>query len=151
MDEQESEDNLGVTASQTTEPFPGDDPRTPLALTSSESEEEEFPDSQVSSGWMGKAITYYNRREKQQGEKAEQLLEELVKDLQPELVLKNGHPAELMEWLQDPETLQAYLKHCKESFINFGDAVYGILADRQRYVEWVSEWKCKAGAEAHKD
>ena len=152
-DPESDEDNLGVTASQTTEPFPGDDERTPVNLSSrsssSEAEEDEDQrDSQVSSGWLGKAINYYSRREERESEKAQKLLDDLLKDLQPELIWKDAYPAypkQVTEWLKDPETLKAYMAHCKDSLMNFGDAVYGILSSRTRYVEWVTEWKCKAG------
>lgn len=101
-------------------------------------------DSQVSSGWMGKGINFaFHEHEKEKSR--EKHVESMLKELKADMAihrgfdeLKNRAVARLMA---DENVFEFYVEYCRSSLQRFGDVVYGQLADRGHYLEWILEKK----------
>lgn len=91
-------------------------------------EEEEQRDSQVSSGWLGKAYVQFNKQEKEieelqklrasRAKAFDELHERLAKDL-------------------DVEVAEGYVKWCKKCIDQYGDYVYEHLCEVKTYWHWL--------------
>ena len=111
---------------------------------SSDSEDSMHRCSQVSSGWMGRAIAAGNkmdreRKEKEAAEEAERskkekidmLMDEIRKDLEKEMDCE----------LKGTEMWVGYADWCRHAFNTYGDNVYDHLATVENYQSFVSHFK----------
>ena len=90
------------------------------------------PDSQVSSGWMGKVYNYEARREKR--EKAKATIQQCMQDLESDL--RNDDDV-------DGSLLPDYLLYCQRSLAIHGVTCYTTLANTRHYLEWVGKQKAQ--------
>lgn len=102
-------------------------------------EEEELPDSQVSSGWLGKTIAWENeqkyleRLDREHKQKVEYQLRSMQYEI--EEALKEDIGTKCLVW-------QGYKEWARKALIRHGHAAYGHLAS-------VKTWKDWCRAEAH--
>lgn len=92
----------------------------------------EFPCSQVSSGWMGKAISRGNALEKK--EQAKRVLEGCLRDLESDLRVDEK---------VDLNFLPEYLRYCKRSLQAYGPCAYTTLVSGQHFLQWLGLQKSK--------
>ena len=92
----------------------------------------EFPCSQVSSGWMGKAISRGNALEKK--EQAKRVLEGCLRDLESDLRVDEK---------VDVEFLPEYLRYCRRSLQAYGSCAYTTLVSGQHFLQWLGLQKSK--------
>lgn len=88
-------------------------------------------DSQVSSGWMGKAINHYSRQEEKEN-RLHQLVQSVHNDLESQVMSK----LEEAEWT-------SYQEWCLETLRCFGDCVYPKLAKLDFFKTWCSNRKAQ--------
>ena len=92
----------------------------------------EFPCSQVSSGWMGKAISRGNAMEKK--ERAKHLMESWLRDLEGDLRADEK---------VDANFLPEYMRYCRRSLQAYGPCAYTTLVSGQHFLQWLGMQKSK--------
>lgn len=106
-------------------------------------EDSDCRDSQVSSGWMGKAINHYGRQER----KEQKLIESLADDLKTDLAMKISSgdlpDGKVQNLLVNDAVFNQYLEYARSCFHRFGELIYSNLASAVCYLEWVEEEKAK--------
>ena len=108
----------------------------PQSTSSSEEEEEveeeAWPDSQVSSGWLGKAYSLYRRRdEKEEARQAKRKISKTLQDLKGDLRIEVGeHPS-----------MPDYLAYCKEQLGHYGESAHASLTSRDGFMTWLRSQK----------
>ena len=101
--------------------------RSTLEQSSDEEEEEEeaWPDSQVSSGWLGKAYSHFRQREEK--EQAKSKVKMTMRDLEGDLRTEVGqHPC-----------MPGYLAYCKDQLCRYGESCYSSLTSRDAFLTWL--------------
>lgn len=93
---------------------------------------EELPDSQVSSGWLGKAYMYYNAMDREM-EKQEGAVQRLLDDIRRDL------ESQMETTLDDVPLWGEYRKWCRNQLHSYGDQVYHQLASFDNFSFWISE------------
>ena len=95
----------------------------------------EHRDSQVSSGWMGKAINYYGRQEREamdwETKTHQKLLADIKSDLEEAMggVLLQGE-----QWIR-------YEEWCSKALRTYGDSAYAKLSGLDYFKEWILKSK----------
>lgn len=100
------------------------------SVASVDSSSSSHRDSQVSSGWMGRAINHYTREEKE--DQLVQLVNEIHIDLESQVMSK----LEGKEW-------NSYSDYCLETLRRFGESCYRKLADLDFFKTWCRNRKAE--------
>ena len=95
-------------------------------------EEEEHPDSQVSSGWLGKAYTQFNKQENE--------LEELRK-LRSARAAARDVLGNRLEHDMEVEVAEGYVKWSKKCIDHYGDHIYEHLCQIETYSRWLDAFQ----------
>ena len=95
-------------------------------------------DSQVSSGWLGKAYNVYNNIEKEEKAEMEKKdfeaeLDGLVSDVIGDL------EGQLGSSIDDTDAGDEYKAHCYKAFKQYGHQVYGFLSCLENFTSWVEK------------
>ena len=87
-------------------------------------------DSQVSSGWMGKAINYYSRKENEVAH-----IQKLLKDIKADLEeAMGGVLLEAGQW-------RLYEEWCSKALRTYGDTAYSKLSSLESFKVWIRKSK----------
>ena len=87
-------------------------------------------DSQVSSGWMGKAINYYSRKENEVAH-----IQKLLKDIKADLEeAMGGVLLEAGQW-------RLYEEWCSKALRTYGDSAYSKLSSLESFKVWIRKSK----------
>ena len=102
----------------------------------SDGEEEErlYPDSQVSSGWQGKAINHFRRVETEEAEMEaarKRRLRRTLDELREDLKIEVG----------DHSCMADYLEYCKENLGIYGEKAYSTLSSKTFFTAWIRQQK----------
>ncbi|CAK9089242.1 unnamed protein product [Durusdinium trenchii] len=109
----------------------------PGSSSSSASESPDHRDSQVSSGWMGKAMSDITRQT-MAAEAWERKLKDLLLDIKFDLQEQLHVSMEGAEWDQ-------YSEWCRNVLTAHGDSVYAKLADAGHFKRWIFRQKSQPG------
>ena len=110
---------------------------TTLEMGKSPSSDSNQRDSQVSSGWLGKAYTYYNKQDQKQKEKD---LEELKK-LRASRKNALDELTETLEKEMGVEVSIGYARWCKRCLDQYGDFAFEHLCELDTYYGWLDAEK----------
>ena len=100
-----------------------------------DSSDENQRDSQVSSGWLGKAYTMYNRIDREEQDrinkiKHQHMLHGMVQDIRRDLEDALGTT------VKGTEVWEAYSKRCYHALDQYGVGAYGMLATVENFQSW---------------
>ena len=106
--------------------------------SSQEDEEVQMGDSQVSSGWLGKAYNVYNNIEKEEKAETEKkdfeaevhkMVSDVIEDLEGQLGTS----------IDDTDAGDAYKAHCHKAFKQYGHQGYGHLSCLESFTSWIEK------------
>lgn len=95
-------------------------------------------DSQVSSGWLGRAYMYENAKAREEAEKR-RVADGIARTVRS---IKSDLETSLKQDL-DGELWYSYEKWCSKALQDYGDHVYGHLASPDTFLHWVRDQKAE--------
>ena len=115
-----------------------DAPTLQLGEHDSDSSDENQRDSQVSSGWLGKAYNLYNRIDREEKDrvnkiKHQQELHDMVEDIRRDI------EGALGTTVKGTQVWEAYSKRCYHALDHYGVNAYGMLATVENFQSWWDE------------